>query len=106
MIIDLEKVEFDKKMELEVPGWENLCVEYVYRAYSGISWLLWKVSGTDHVFQIQHQTILTHHGVDIKEHFSLTLETFRKDYLDWKAEEFPEEWMKKYQKMFEKMIKA
>jgi hypothetical protein len=104
MLIDLEKIEFDKTIDLEIPGWEKICVEYTYRAYSGISWLLWKVSGTDHIFQIQHQMILTRHGADIKEHFTLALEVFREDYLSWGEEGFPETWMQKYKTMFNSLI--
>jgi hypothetical protein len=106
MLIDLEKTEFDKTIDLEVPGWKNLCVEYTFRAYSGISWLLWKVSGTDHIFQIQHQIVLAKHGADVKDHFILALETFREDYLTWKEEQFSEPWMQKYQMMFSNLIQS
>jgi hypothetical protein len=106
MIVDFEKVEFDKKTELTVSGWNNVCIEYTFRVYSGISWLLWRIAGTEHVFQIQHHILLTQHGTEINEHFILVLNTFREDYLKWKSEDFPEEWMKRYQSMFKNLIMA
>ena len=104
MIIDLEKVDLDKKIDAEIPGWEKLIIEYGFRAYSGISWLIWRVSGTEHLFQIQHQVVITRHGVDLLDHFILTLQTFREDYKEWERDGFSEEWMKKYHQQFNKLI--
>lgn len=101
----LDNTEFDKTVELTVHGWKPLKVEYVIKVISSVSWVFWRITGTEHVFRIQYQIILTRHGNDLKDHFSLVLETFREDYKNWEKEEFPEEWMKKYRDMYQSLIK-
>jgi hypothetical protein len=101
----LEKMEFDKTVELAAHGWKPLKIEYVIKVISSVSWVFWRIAETEHVFRIQYQIILTRHGNDLKDHFSLVLETFRNDYKTWEKENFPEEWMKKYQKMYHDLIK-
>lgn len=103
--IDLEENSLDKVLEVEVEGWKPLTVNYSLASKSGISWLYWKISGTDHVFQIQYQIVIQHHGGILKDHFELVLKTFREDYKGWEKQNFPEEWMKKYQDMFQELIK-
>jgi len=104
MIINLEHLEFDKKIELTVPGWKKIEIVYAFRMYSGISWLVWKVSDTEHIFEIQHSTVIMNHGTDLKDHFILTLKVFREDYLEWKKQDFSEPWMVSYQHQFENLI--
>jgi hypothetical protein len=102
--IDLEKIQFEKSTEIETEGWVPLKIEYAVRAFSGISWLFWKVSGTDHVFQIQYQIILLNHAGILKDHLELALKTFRTDYKSWEKTNFQEDWMKNYQRMFQNFI--
>lgn len=101
--IELEKIQLEKSLEIETEGWVPLVIEYTTRAFSGVSWLFWKVSGTDHVFQIQYQMILMNHAGDLKEAIELALKTFRADYKTWEKMDFQEEWMKRYQKMFKNL---
>jgi hypothetical protein len=103
--VDLEKRDFNKTVQLEIEGWNHVTIEYGLKAYSGISLLYWKVSGTEHIFQIQYQIVLQQHGGQLKEHFELVLKVFREDYKKWESQNFPEEWMKKYQQMFQELIK-
>ena len=104
MTIDLEHIEFTKQTELKLSGWEKIKVVYTFHTYSGVSWLLWKVLGTDHVFQIPYSDVIMNHGTELEEHFSLTLKVFREDFLEWRSLDFSEPWMKKYRDMFEKLI--
>lgn len=101
----MEKIEFDKTVELTVHGWKPLKVEYAIKVISSVSWVYWRIAETDHTFRIQYQIVLMRHGNDLKDHFSLVLETFREDYKAWEKEGFPEEWMKKYRQMYHTLIK-
>lgn len=104
MDIDLEKIPLEKSLELELDGWNPLEINYTNKAFSGISWLFWKVAGTSHVFQIQYQTIIQKHLGNLEEHFALVLKIFREDYKNWESQGFPEDWMKNYRRMFQDLI--
>jgi hypothetical protein len=94
-----------KSEELEVEGWVGkLKINYSVDVYAGLSYLCWKIAGTDQVFRIQASIVYENHGLNYSEHFSLTLKKFREDYLDWEKQEFPEDWMKRYQTMFHNLI--
>jgi len=95
----------DKSMEIDVPGWEHLTIDYSTDIYAGISYLCWKIRGTEQLFKIHHTIVFEHHGLEYSEHFVLTLTNFREDYLKWEEEEFPLDWMKRYQSMFKNLIK-
>lgn len=95
----------DKTVDLEVDGWEKLTVQYSVELLASTSYLCWKVKGTDQIFRILTKIVYENHGLDYKEHFSLTLKVFREDFLEWEKEEFKEPWMKRYQKMFHSLIK-
>jgi len=95
----------DKNEELEVEGWVGkLKINYSVDIHAGISYLCWKIEGTDQVFRIQASIVYENHGLNYSDHFSLTLKNFREDYLDWGNQGFPEEWMKRYQGMFQRLI--
>lgn len=87
-----------KELTLNLEGWINpLIIEYVYMVpISGESELHWKVKGTVYTFKISLTIIYKKHNSNISEHFTLTLQQFRKDYLDWWKQKWPEEWMKNY----------
>lgn len=95
----------DKTIEIEIDGWEKIIVEYSIELFANISYLCWKVKGTHHIFRILTRVVYENHGLDYKEHFSLTLKVFREDYLDWKKIGFTEPWMKRYKEQFELLIK-
>ena len=95
---------FDKTLELEIEGWEKLVIMYSVEIHAGISYLCWKVQGTEQVFKIQTSIVYEKHGLNYSEHFSLTLKSFREDYLTWKEQEFKEDWMQRYHKMFHNFI--
>ena len=101
------KVEpaFDKHADIHPNGWEKIRVTYSVEFFSGISYLSWKVFGTDHVFRIPSQIVYENHGLDYTSHFLKTLEVFRTDYLQWKEAEFREAWMKNYERQFSNLIK-
>ncbi len=90
----------DKVVSLEVPGWVKLEIEYSLELQAGVSYLCWRVKGTDQIFRILATMVYEKHGLAFSDHFSLTLKKFREDYMEWEEKDFPEEWMKRYQKMF------
>lgn len=94
----------DKTIELEISGWEKLTIMYSIEIYAGISYLCWKVQNTDQVFKVQSTIVYENHGLNYSDHFSLTLSKFREDYLEWETTNFPEDWMKRYQRMFQHLI--
>jgi hypothetical protein len=95
----------DKTVDLEVPGWEKLKIQYSVEIHAGVSYLCWKIQNTDQIFRIQATVVYEKHGLDYSDHFSITLQTFRTDYLEWESQGFTEDWMKRYQKMFQYLIK-
>jgi hypothetical protein len=96
----------DKNMIINVPGWDkNLKILYSVEIHAGVSHLCWKIQGTEHIFRIGAAIIYEKHGLNFSDHFSLTLETFREDYKEWEKLQFPEDWMKRYQKIFQHLIK-
>lgn len=96
--------ELDKKIEVEADGWKSLTIEYTTRVFSGISWLYWRISGTEHIFHIQYQLIISNHAGSLTEHFQLVLKTFLEDYRQWEIEDFPLEWMRRYKEMYKSFI--
>lgn len=98
-------MNFEKCLELKIDGWKNpLTVNYCFEVISGITWLFWKVEERDHVFKILYQTVVQRHFGNLEEHFSLVLKTFRNDYKEWQKEDFSQDWMKKYKKLFSDLI--
>jgi hypothetical protein len=95
----------DKTVELEVEGWANkLKINYSVDIHAGVSYLCWKIQGTEQVFRIQASIVYENHGLDYLSHFSLTLSKFREDYIEWEAQDHPEDWMKRYQRIFGHLI--
>lgn len=94
----------DKNLQLEVEGWKKLEVLHSTEIHNGVSYLCWRVKDTDHIFRILTSTVYEKHGLEFSEHFSLTLKVFREDFLEWEKENFPEDWMKRYQRMFSHLI--
>lgn len=95
----------DKEIVVEVEGWvDKLKINYSIEIHAGVSYLCWKIQGTEQIFRIQAALVYENHGLDYSDHFILTLSTFREDYLSWKKENFPEEWMKRYYTMFRHLI--
>ena len=95
----------DKTVDLEVPGWEKVKILYSVEIHAGVSYLCWKIQDTDQIFRIQTTIVYEKHGLNYSDHFSVTLQTFREDYLEWEEQQFPEDWMKRYQTMFLHLIK-
>lgn len=98
------KPSLDKTTDLEVSGWLKLKIQYSVEFFAGISYLCWKVQNTDQIFRIQAAIVYEKHGLNYADHFSLTLKKFREDFLNWEAQGFPEDWMKRYQIMFRHLI--
>ena len=90
----------DKTVSLEVPGWVKLEIDYSLELQGGVSYLCWKVKNTEQIFKVLATIVYENHGLAFSDHFSLTLQKFREDYLEWENQGFPEDWMKRYQKMF------
>ncbi len=96
----------NKEILLEISGWNKLTIEYSNEIFNGVNYLCWRVKGTNHIFKTTSRTVYEHHGTNVSDHFSLTLQAFREDYLEWteKVQEAKYN-MEKYQKEFHKLIK-
>lgn len=97
--------QLDKSVQFEQEGWEKTEILYSTEIHNGVSYLCWKVKDTDHIFRILTATVYQKHGLEYREHFSITLKVFREDFLEWERQGFPEEWMKRYQRIFNHLIK-
>ena len=96
----------DKTATVSPSGWEpDLIINYSVDFHAGVSYLCWKIQGTEQLFRIPATLVYENHGLDYVGHFSLTLETFREDYKEWEEKAFPEDWMKRYYKIFNHLIK-
>jgi len=98
--------KLDKSITIEqLEGWNPLVVLYSVEWTLTTSYLCWKVQGTEHIFRILCGLVYENHGLDYKSHFILTLQTFREDYLEWKKQEFKEDWMKNYKQQYQTLIR-
>ena len=95
---------FDKNMDVEIDGWKKLNIVYSNELVSSASYLCWKIKNTEHVFRIPTRVVYENHGLNYKEHFCLTLKTFREDFIEWKKLGFTEDWMKRYDRIFSSYI--
>ena len=96
---------FNKSVEIVVDGWKpKIIIEYSIEIISGVSYLCWKIKNTEHVFRILATTVFERHAINFSEHFILTLKTFLVDYREWEKENFPEEWMKRYNRIYNHLI--
>lgn len=95
---------FDNEIKMIVPGWKSLIIEYSTEIVDGISYLCWRIKGTEHVFRIQTAIVYQNHGINFEEHFRVTLIKFREDYIQWKNEDFTLDWMKRYERIFKNYI--
>lgn len=95
----------DKTKEVSLEGWKSpMKIKYSSEQFAGVSFLCWKIENTEQVFRIPTKTVYEKHGINYADHFLMTLAIFREDYLDWKAAGFPEDWMKRYERIFENYI--
>ena len=91
-------------LELEIPGWKKIKIFYGFSVSSGITILHWKIENTDHIFTVPHHILILQNEENLSDHFVKTLKVFRNDFLEWKKEGFPLDWMKKYENMFNDLI--
>lgn len=86
-------------------NWKSyITIQYGLHKISEKTFLVWKIKGTDKVFQIDLLIINEKHGHNYDDHFKLTLEKLREDLLLWKKENFPEDYMKKYWEIYKNLI--
>lgn len=87
------------KVNLNIDGWKDLDVEYVEFS----QYLLWRIVGTTKIFNILYSTVISKHS-KIEQHFKLVLDCLRVDILEWKNNNFCEEWMKIYKDEFLQLL--
>ena len=93
----LDGVEDIKEETLTLPGWKPIKVRYgLYYTVSGQTELLWNVTGTAHTFKVPIKVIYDQHRGEVRDHFTVALQAFRRDYLSWYKDGWQEEWMKGY----------
>lgn len=95
----------DKTVVVNPTGWvNNLIIRYGVSVHAGVSYLCWKIDGIDHIFRIQAAIVYEKHGLNFTDHFILTLKVFREDYKSWESDGFLQDWMKRYEKLFNTFI--
>ena len=95
-----------QKLELSVPGWKDLTIEYIYCLHNFTSKdICWRVSGTEHTF-VTHESDLR--KVESPETFFREfLINFRTEVIDWaKVINFGygQQWMYEYVTMYKDYI--
>ena len=105
---DFLELEDIKTIEVNPQGWISpLHVEYGIAddiVTYGKPAYFWRVKGTQHTFVIPIIRMDFLSSGDYKKHFEDALETFRKDYVNWKDEGFVTEWSREYHKEFSGFI--
>jgi len=103
--IGLNKVPQLQSVDIVIPGWVYpLTIHYGTYNVGAAQYILWKIAGTSHTFKVPAKIIFQQHNMEVKDHFILTLKQFRRDYIDWKTEGFPEDWQKQYYDIFNDYI--
>lgn len=103
--VDFSKFKDIKTLEVHPDGWVTpLYIEYDISMRGDTSFYFWRVKGTSHTFIIPVIRMSFLSSGDFKSHFEEALENFRKDYLQWKEENFATDWMKEYKQEYEKFI--
>lgn len=106
--MDNVKVEvqpsFNNSANIIIKGWKPLRILYSFEYISNSQFLFWKIENTEKIFKILDTEVYKHHGLNITEHFKVTLESLRSDYLEWESAGFPEEWMKNYENDYKDLI--
>lgn len=96
----------DKTVSVNAPGWSNsVVIHYSVELYSNVSYLCWTIENTGHIFKIPSSIVYENHGIKYSEHFLATMKVFREDFFMWKEQGFPEDWMKRYEKLYQNLIK-
>ena len=86
-----------QQTQLTLVGWKPVTINYgLFYPASGVTQLFWQVQGTVHLFSIPLKEIDRHHHGNYQEHFTLTLNKFREDYLSWWKEGWNQPWMSHY----------
>lgn len=103
--IDINSLQNLQTINILVDGWVNpLEISYGIYSFGISSYILWKIKGAEHTFKVPSKIVYQHHNDKVEEHFKLTLEKFREDYIDWAKNGFTEDWQKRYYNIFNKFI--
>lgn len=88
-----------------IEGWKSyITVQYRLHMISKKTYLMWKVKGTEKIFEIDLLIVNEKHGHNYEEHFKLTLTKLREDLVEWKNQNFPDAFMKKYWDIYKNLI--
>ena len=93
--------------EVTVPGFiKKLSITYGYWFETQNNpTLVWNVAGTNHCFNIDLRTVISHHNTNYNEHFILTLIKLHEDIQDWLKTQDENHWAAKYYTDFGKLLK-
>lgn len=101
---NLENTYNRNEIKLELDGWINpVIVEYGYIDLNDVLYLHWTIKGTSHIFTIQAQQANKMNS-NLDEHFKVTLDVFKDDFLNWAKEDFKYDWQKEYAKIFKSFL--
>jgi hypothetical protein len=97
---DVNPISQKKMHGLEPDCCYPVDIDYSYNLETDIEYLVWKVSGTDHVFKIQADILEKIHKDNIRDHFLKTLERFAHHYKNYKELGYADDWKAKYKNIF------
>ena len=97
---------FIEEVEIKPKGWKPIIIQFGIKQFGqSHDWeMCWRVKGTNHIFRIGLNDFYKFSKNGYEEHFKEVLEIFRKDYLKWYKQGFPEDWMQKYKNEFGDLI--
>jgi len=99
--------EHISSIELSVPGWRDITIEYIYTFSDCASTkdIYWRVKDTEHTFVTTDKEL--RHAKDAETFFKEFLINFRQELLDWaKVIKFGlgQQWMYEYIEMYKDYI--
>ena len=81
--MDFSQTEEIKTIKIIVGGFAPLSIKYGLVSISKITYLIWNVIGTSHIFKTNLKNVTANHHGHYEKHFVETLVVFRKDLLDY-----------------------
>jgi hypothetical protein len=101
---DFNKLIDIKTVEVNPVDWISpLFVEYGIDD-SNLPMCRWRVKGTRHTFAIPVTRLDFISSGNYKKHFTIVLENFKDEYLEWKEQNFQINWQQEYRQEYWKFI--
>ena len=101
---DFTEVDGVKEIEVQPEGWKVITIEYGYQKFSTLTYVFWRVKGTNHTIKITLRELNDLSKGDYGKHFQEILEIFRADFIDWVGNGLSADWMREYYEEYKEHI--